>query len=221
MAKLLNESVAARKALADCNDRCPAGDTQRRVFQNLRWPYYIGAAGAAVTGGLLASTSGDTGTPGSPSVSGTNDPSASPQTNAPPTNTPPTNTPQCNSIAGTYALTGTLRLPRSCLFARISPIFATPISATMTLLVDASCSGTATVRHPNTWTFAHPVMVEASGSSFRVRSRTPFMSAQPFGIQFSSSLDVTTGGTSLTGTEVHQGPNCTDTYDLTGSRTGS
>lgn len=84
--------------------------------------------------------------------------------------------------------------------------------------MEDSCAGTLTMRYPNTWTFVHRVTAAPAGSNWQVRSSVPFMSTQPFGLPFSSTIDLTVSGNSFAGLETHAGSGCTDIYVIQGSR---
>lgn len=208
---LILEKVAAGKELTECNQRCAAGaETRQSSWLERTW--YVPVTGGAVLGGIV--------------LSGGND-STAPSATPPATTTPPTTTaspapsptqPSCGSIAGAYSFTGTLQTPRRCFFAGTVPIFSSPVSGDLTLQVEDACAGTLIMRYPNTWTFVHRVTTAPAGSNWQVRSSVPFMSTQPFGLPFSSTIDLTVSGNSFAGLETHASSGCTDIYVLQGSR---
>jgi len=201
--------VCAISIANTCQDACRPLLTRPSI--------YLPLIGAGVLGGA---TLGGEDAPTNTAPAGTVTPST--PTAAPPTtmpNPPMPTAPSCTSLSGTaFSFTGTLRPPRSCFFGGVVPTFASPISGMLTLQIDSSCLGTATTQHPNTWTFAHRVMVTGSGADFQLRSSMPFTSTQPFGAAFSSTIDITISGNSISGTESHSGANCFDRYDLSGRR---
>lgn len=201
--RLTREVRSAIDQLSECNAAC----NQKRTSSLFdRPPVYVAAGAVAVGGLLIARGDGPPGTSVSPTPIAADTPQPSPPTQ-----------PSCGAIAGTYSFTGTLRTPRSCFFGPV-PTFGSPITGSLIMQVDASCAAVVTVRHPNTWTFVHPAVVTIDASSFRARSSAPFMNTQPFGVQFSSTIDVTVSGSSLSGTETHTSSGCTDVYDLRGNR---
>ena len=206
--------LAAWAALTVCIMNCnlvPSTPLYKR-------PYVIGPViGVGVLGGVILGGGEKTGTP--PAASTTPPAVPTPQTPAPaPAPTPPAPTPGCSAASGDYSFTGTIRMPRACFVIGTSPVFASPIAGTMTVQLDQSCSGTVTVRHPNTWTFAYSVSANIAGSSIQVRTTTPFMNTQPFGVPFNSSIELTVTGNAVIGTETHMSSNCTDVYGIEGMR---